>query len=351
MPSIYQVIASFFKREQKKEVGFLRIHQLLKELVGKEVVPGIGMMVSHKSETVFSANYGYKNLKSKELVCNEETLFRIASVSKPISAFGLAKLVSEGKINLKDSLYIYLPDFPKNLADIRIEQLANHTSGFRANTNKEFFNDKPLSIQEGLAFIKKENLLFEPGTDYNYSSYNWNVLSAVIEEVIQKPFEVFMEKEVLHPLKMMNTIPDKNESLENQATPYKKIRGGLKETRAVHNFYKLAGGGYLSTVADITRFGNAVLKNKNLLRDFLKQQFVKGVNTYYGLGFQVTEDNKGRKYVGHEGNGLGGYAMLYVYPDSDLVITILMNCSNPNKRDVFTEIVDTVFNELDLSNI
>ena len=112
----------------------------------------------------------------------------------------------------------------------------------------------------------------------------------------------------------------------------------------MNNFFKLAGGGYLSTTQDISNFGQAFL-NKEVLNDstqnqFLSSEIINNELTYYGLGWQVSQDAKGRPFYGHIGNGVGGYSNFFVYPKEKMVLSILINCTNPNVQEELDQVID-----------
>ena len=112
----------------------------------------------------------------------------------------------------------------------------------------------------------------------------------------------------------------------------------------------MAGGGYLSTTEDIAKFGQAHLDGKILTEDalfpFLTSQTVQEKKTYYGLGWQVSEDANGRNYFGHIGNGVGGYSNFFIYPNEELVFVTLTNCTNPGIQEELDEIRDILLQNL-----
>ncbi len=133
------------------------------------------------------------------------------------------------------------------------------------------------------------------------------------------------------------------ELMEHLATCYTKVRLGFREAIPVNNFYKLAGGGYLSTTADIAKLGQAYLDgyplDEQVLSEFLTTAKVKAKPTFYGLGWQVSEDKTGRSYYGHIGSSVGAYSNFFVYPEEQMVFAILINCTDPNVQDVLDEVV------------
>ena len=350
------LMLSFFNKvfSQAPQHEFAKAERIIKKMIRKKKVPGLAITVSKNNEILWSEGYGYAQLKKRIKVNPNETLFRVGSVSKPIAAVGLLKLVEEGKIALDSSIYNYLPYFPKKKYDFSVREIGGHLSGIRNYKGNEFKLNKPLSIKEGIDLFKEDSLLFKPGTQYLYTSFNWNLISLAIQEQAKLPFEDYIRQNILEPLNMNNTVPDvSDDSLENKAQFYQKVgRRRFKKVPKVHNFYKLAGGGYLSTAADLNTFGNALLNQKlcsyEQLKPFVSSQtLTDGTLTYYGIGFQASYDHRGRPFYGHVGNGLGGYGIFYVYPKSNVVITLLMNCSNPNQDKVFEAIIDELFKVLD----
>lgn len=354
--------------DEPKLVGLAAADDILCDLVKEEKVPGLAITVLEKGETIFQKGYGYSDLEQKKPVKPIKTLFRIASVSKPIAATALAHMVADGQIELDASFYNYVPYYPKKKWDFTIRQLASHTAGIRSYKGTEYGLNKPYTIKESIEIFKGDELLFEPGTNYLYNSYDWVLISLAMQEVSGIPFEEYVQEKVLRPLGMTNSLaechPERIEldvrlnavealprpfdcaKVDTIVTFYSKNRLGFRKAIPVNNFYKLAGGGYLSTSEDIAKLGQAYLEgrilNKEFVSQFLTSQTVNGTSTYYGLGWQVSEDKNGRPFYGHVGNGVGGYSNFFVYPKEQVVFSILINCTNPNVQGELDKAVDAI---------
>jgi len=356
LKSILAYLKNIFTSSNKEVdatlAGVAKADALLQSLIDAKKIPGLAISVSQKNNVVFQKGYGFSDIENKIPVNAQKSIFRIASVSKPIAATALAKMVEEQIIDLDASLYDYVSYFPKKEYDFSIRQLASHTAGVRGYKGLEYGLNKPYSIKEGLGVFKEDDLLFKPGTDYFYNSYDWVLLSLAMQEVSNTPFEDYVKDKVLTPLGMENTFPELSSlrvverKNKNIVQFYSKNKLGFRKAIPVNNFYKLSGGGYLSTTADILKLGNTYLNgvflNPNIQKQFLTSQFVNGNSTYYGLGWQVSEDKKGRLYYGHIGNGVGGYSNFFVYPAQEIVISILINCTNPKIQDELDVVVDEV---------
>ena len=337
--------------------GLAKADALLLDLVNQKKVPRLSITVIKEGRTILQKGYGYADIEKKISVDPTKTIFRIASVSKNIAATALALMVEEDKIDLDASFYKYVPYYPKKQWDFTIRQLASHTAGIRGYRGTEYGLNKPYSIKESIEIFEDDPLLFEPGTDYFYNSYDWVLISLAMQEATGIPFEEYVQEKVLAPLGMKNTfIPEcpveRSRELDEfdeelLSTFYTKNRlGGFRTAIPVNNFYKLAGGGYLSTSEDIAKFGQAYLEgrilNKETRSQFLSSQSIDGKPTYYGLGWQVSQDQKNRPYYGHIGNGVGGYSNFFVYPEEKMAFTILINCTDPKVQEELDEVVDTL---------
>ncbi len=263
---------------------------------------------------------------------------------------------------------------PKKKWDFTIRQLASHTAGVRGYQGVEYGLNVTYTIKEGIDIFKDDDLIFEPGKGYLYNSFDWVLVSLAMQEASGIPFEEYVHEKVLRPLEMTNTYAEGHPGPVSRAGRgsrgllnisgddvsanflpdavatrplakfYTKNRKGFRPVIPVNNFYKLAGGGYLSTASDIAQFGQAYLEgnilNEEVLSPFLTSQEVNGTPTHYGLGWQVGEDAKGRAFYGHVGNGVGGYSNFFVYPQERMVFAVLVNCTDPKIQDTLNEVVN-----------
>ncbi|KQC29870.1 serine hydrolase domain-containing protein [Flagellimonas eckloniae] len=314
--------------------GFKKYDALLHNLAAESKVPGMSVTILKQGQTVLEKGYGYADLERKTRVDSKSTVFRIASISKCITGIALGKMVEEEIVNLDASFYEYVPYYPKKKYDFTLRQLAGHTAGIRGYRGKEYALNKPYSIKDSIEIFKDDPLVFEPGKGYLYNSFDFVLLSLAMQEASGIPFESYVKEKVFDPLEMSNTFHSGQvERSRKTAEFYTKAALGFKKATQVNNFYKLAGGGYLSTSGDIAKFGQAILEQKLLKSDtyksLLTSQTVNEKSTYYGLGFQVSTDNFGRSFVGHVGNSIGAYSNFFLYPNENLVVSILINCTDP----------------------
>lgn len=336
----------------KELSGKIQADVILQKLITDKRVPGLAITVRKNNQIYFQKGYGFADVEQQTAVDPQNTIFRVASVSKPIAAAALATMVEAGQLDLDASIYKYLPYFPKKEFDITVRQLAGHTAGIRGYRGGEYGLNKPMTIKDALSLFQNDALLFEPGKGFQYTSYDWVLISLAMQEVSGMPFAHYVQEKIIKPYDLKNTLPEVPGKLPpNCATFYSKGRLGFRKAIPVNNTYKLAGGGYLSTSFDIALFGqvylDSTIRETTVQSQFFTSGIVNGTSTYYGLGWQVTQDKLGRTYYGHVGNGVGGYAVFYLYPDHDMVFSILVNCTNPGVLDTLEEVINLLIGEVE----
>jgi len=190
-------------------------------------------------------------------------------------------------------------------------------------------------VTAGLAIFANDPLVAPPGTRFSYSSYGFNLISAVVEGASREEFLTYMSRHVFKPLKMTSTAPDRNDSLiPNRTRFYERTESGqFVLAPTVDNSYKWAGGGFVSTAEDLVRFGSAHLapghlKAATLELLFTPQRTTSGQSTEYGIGWFIATDTLGHRYVFHGGGSVGGTTAFGVDRDSRVVIALVTNLSD-----------------------
>jgi CubicO group peptidase (beta-lactamase class C family) len=212
--------------------------------------------------------------------------------------------------------------------------------------------DRPVDALQFFSGYERQ-LMFEPGTQYHYSSYGWIVVSAAVEAGAGKPFLTFMRKQIFDRLGMLDTKPDSmTEPIPNRVTSYfprfaADPRYGLHLTRPLHYSCYAGSSVFLSTPSDLVRFGMAINSGK-LLRpatvQFLQtsQRLTSGQETGYGLGWDlesVALAGRQTRWVGHDGTVLGGrVASLMTFPERGLVVSVTSNISYADTEGIALKI-------------
>ena len=323
-----------------------RANEKAVQFLADQQIPGMSISVSKKGKMIWSKGFGYADVAAKKKVNSSTTQFRIASISKTLTALAMAKLVDDNKLDFNASLYTYVPDFPKKKFDFTIKQIGGHIAGIRHYNGNEFLMNKKMSIVEGLDIFKEDPLLFEPGTEYKYSTYGWNLLSVVVQNAAKEDYNEYMIKSVFSPLQMKNTSLDfSDKEMPNRTLFYVKENGEIKIGPAVSNEFKAAGGGFVATSEDLIRFGNEMIHpqtiSKTAIAELVKPQVTSnGKKTNYGIGVGVRNVKNNTLRFSHSGGGMGATAFIMMYPEKDLVISILTNLSGVNIRKLVGELED-----------
>ncbi|GAA3589844.1 serine hydrolase domain-containing protein [Flavivirga amylovorans] len=326
--------------------AIFKAHRIIDSLQQKQNIPGIDIAISIDGDIVWSEGFGFADIELQVPVTSGETLFRIGSVSKPLTAAALGKLIENGKLNLDSTIQTYVTYFPQKKHPITVRQIAGHIAGIRHYRNSEYTSAKKYNtVKSGLDIFKNDSLLFKPGTKYSYSSYGFNLLSAAVEGASGLSFLDFMKQEVFSKLNMNDTYADKNEDIiRNRASFYQiDASNTIKNASYVDNSYKWAGGGFISTTHDLIKFGNAMIKKEFLSEKTIKeltksQKLFYGKKTGYGIGWGVIKRKK-LKGFGHDGGSVGGITKFEIFPKEKLVIIALSNSSNVNYGKTIERIV------------
>jgi serine beta-lactamase-like protein LACTB len=307
--------------------------------IGKALVargiPGLAVPVAIDGRLVYSEGFGYADLEQR-VPAWPTTKFRIGSISKPLTAVALVQLFEEGKIDMDAPVQKYVPSFPEKGAKITPRMLAGHLGGIRHYKDDEFVISRHYdSVLDGLKIFQDDPLVSPPGTKFNYSSYGFNLLSAVIESASGETFLSYMQNHVFTPLGLANTTPDQNRSIITQRSRFytREKDGPLENATYVDNSYKWAGGGFLSTAEDLVKFGSALLqpgflKESSLRLLFTSQKTKAGEETHYGIGFGIRKSQSSQTIYEHAGGSIGGTSQLILYPEAHMVVALVTNYTN-----------------------
>lgn len=337
------------KYDQAIELGRYLMDSLLQ--TGK--APGMDIAISIDGEVVWSEGFGYADLEHQQAVLAGQTRFRIGSVSKPLAAAGIGRLMDMGKIDLEEPIETYVPYWPTKKYTFSVHQLAGHIAGIRHYKGTEFMLTRHFeTVEEGIGIFKDDPLLFEPGERFSYSSHGFNLLSAAVEGASGESFLRFMQKEVFDPIGMSSTCADINDSIiANRASFYELNPDTLMvNARYVDNSYKWAGGGFISTTLDLLKFGEAHMSGGFLSEETwtiltTPQSLNNGEHTRYGVGWFV--GGEGEMYrIGHGGGSIGGITDFVMYPELGMVVAMLSNSSDTSFGDVLEQIRNAFKDEL-----
>ena len=313
--------------------------------------PGLAISVVQGDKSAWSKGYGYSNLEKKTPVNPGTDLFRVGSISKTITASALARLAERKLIDLDAPISTYYKECPEDKRILTLRQIGGHLAGIRHYRGIEFLsNIHYTNVTAPLEVFIHDTLLFQPGTKFNYSTYGWTLISAVMEKAIKKPFLDIINEEVKYPLQLNDLKADLKDSTTYQRVAFYEFQEGKAiVSPVVDNSNKWAGGGFLCSAEDLGKFGISVaqpgfIKGKTLDM-FTQSQLTTGEEiTGYGIGFRVGKDDHGRLWYGHSGGSVGGTSMLLIYPEQDLAIVTLVNLGSAEMDDLAWKIGEIIVN-------
>lgn len=302
---------------------------LARALVANDSRPGLSVAVGIDGEIVWGEGFGWADVERRRPV-TPATRFRIGSTSKPLTAAAAGLLHQRGRLDLDAPVQRYVPSFPRKRWPVTTRQLMGHVAGIRhyGGEDEVLRADRCGDVVQGLEVFAGDSLRFRPGTAYSYSSYGWSLVSAVVQAAAGEPFPQLMRREVFAPLGMHHTALASAEDT-SAATFYIRSAGSLAPAPYVDLSCTLAAGGFLSTPADLVRFGFGMMEGDLLAPATLQMLWTpgrleSGESTGYGLGWFVGRTPLG-PMVGHGGSSIGGMSAFMIYPEQRMVISVLTN--------------------------
>jgi CubicO group peptidase (beta-lactamase class C family) len=317
------------------------IEEFVKQQMAADQVPGLSVGFV-KDDYFWAKGYGFADLENRT-PAKAESAYRLASVTKPMTAVAVLQLAERGKINLDAEVQAYVPYFPKKKWPVTVRQLLGHLGGISHYQNDavEAHIKEPKSTREAIAIFENFDLVAEPGTQYSYTSYGYNLLGAIIEAASGKPYGEYMRENVWQPLSMNDTrMDDPTQIIPNRVRGYRLINNQVRNSEFVDISSRFAAGGTRSTVPDLLKFGKGVYEGKLLSKasyDMMwdSMQTRGGEFIDYGMGWSVFPQN-GQFIVTHNGGQPETATALYVFPSRRLAIAVAANLEDANP-DLFAE--------------
>jgi CubicO group peptidase (beta-lactamase class C family) len=323
--------------------------------VARDELRGAVLYVAQRGQVVLHEAVGYKH-HAYRLPMERDTLFRMASNTKPVVAAAVLMLVEEGKLSLSDPVAKYLPSFDNDKSrNVTVEQLLTHTSGLRIGPIMYPFEDgEDPTLLAAVARFGAEGPAEAPG-EYSYNNAGYNTLGAIIEIVSGRELESFLKSQIYDPLGMSDTLNHEDPAkLFRMATVYRGRRAGGRGGPVVFtqgftpgdppDFPIIrASGGMISTTADYARFlemyrrggeyGGRRLLREATVRAAVTPRVKSGDQTSYGYGWMIRTDGS-YYHTGSDGT------MAWVDPAREIVgMVFTQSPGGVNPTDQFRELV------------
>jgi serine beta-lactamase-like protein LACTB, mitochondrial len=317
-------------------------------------IPGISVAVVENGAEEWSAGFGSADLENS-VPATAQTLYRLASISKSITATAAMLLWQQGKLDLEAPVQKYCPAFPQKDATITTREVLGHLAGIRAykswtQDDVEYGNTRHFAdtVQAGLDFFKNDPLISTPGTEFHYTTEGFTLAGCAIEGASGEKYVDYVRSHLLLPAAMTHTVPDDRFAIiPLRARFYSKdTTGAVINADFLDSSYKIPGGGWLSSADDVAAFEVAMLGDRILTRatrDLMWTPLATadGEKTGYGLGWG-TGDELGVRDVGHGGGQQGTTTFFMIVPERRAGVVVLMNMNDGDATGLAFELIKIV---------
>ncbi|MDR2911273.1 MAG: beta-lactamase family protein [Bacteroidales bacterium] len=321
----------YYDRKYVQEIK--QVRDAMGVFMAMNSVPGAQITIYKEGNLIYSEAFGNS---SKELKSNvtHETKFRLGNSTGILTSMAYYKLVENGTLHPDSSIYHYLPDFPKKKYNITLGNLIQNSSGFEESNLEELaapgYN---YDIQQGIELFKNNDLIFTPGDYQTTSVFDYNLLGAIMEKETGKNFTEIISEFVTDTLQLKNTVLDNPYTIIDGRSAFYDVDVFAYfpvNTQKTDLRSSAPSMGYLSTSEDLAKFGNAILHSPYVsgeIREKLFKPFIlsNGITANMSNGWKLLKDTWERNIYCSIGNITGGGSSLLVFPDDDLVVSIMMN--------------------------
>ncbi|MBN8857157.1 MAG: beta-lactamase family protein [Sphingobacteriales bacterium] len=299
--------------------------------------------VSQKGKLIYTKSAGFSDIENN-IRANENSKYRIGSISKTFTAVLALKAVEEKKLDIDQAIDKFLPSIP-NAQKITVRQLLNQRSGihnYTAYPDYLTWNTKPHTEKEMVEIISKGGSDFEPGSKFGYSNSNYILLTYIIEKSFKKSYAALLTKYITQPAGLKNTyLGGEIKTSANECKSYKFMNGWQPEPETDVSVSSGAGG-IVSTPTDLVKFSDALFSAKLLKPESL--ELMKTIKDNYGMGlFQAPFYDK--TAYGHTG-GIDGFTSVFEhFSDGDLSYALTSNGTNFNNNDISIAVLSAAYNK------
>jgi len=316
-----------------------KLETTISSFMSQQNIPGMTVAVVMDNQIRFQRGYGMADVENF-VPAKVLTVYRIASVSKALTAVAAMQLVEKGKLDLDAPIQKYVASFPTKTFPITTRQLLAHLSGirnYRAGEGER--TNRYATLTDALSIFKDDQLESEPGTRFNYTTFGYTLLGVTIEGASGMTFEDYLQKNIFTPAGMQHTYVDDlyaiipNRAHGNTPRVFGQLDGNYRNPVLMDSSYKVPGGGLLSTAEDLARFAiaaqNGVLIKPETFAEMSRSQKTRdGRDTGYGFGWYLGGTGgfaNDTEVVWHGGVQPGFTSDLVLLPKKRFGVVILTN--------------------------
>lgn len=314
----------------------------------KQKLIGLAIGLIRDGKIVYAAGYGRADVR-RDVPVTAKTLFRWASISKPVTSVAAMQLVERGRLDLDRDVRQYVPEFPEQTKTITPRHLLSHQSGIVHYTNgkvirtqRKYRSPHPYEdVELALDTFKNSPPVSSPGAEFHYSTHAFILMSAVVQRAGKQKFATQVRDRIAKPLGMTTLQPDYQwKTIQNRAVGYRRNR--LTKTIVTDSntdvSWKLGGGGFLSNVEDLARFAAALINGELVSAETTKHMWkphpAKGArNPPPALGFFVSGTGRNLT-VQHGGSQEKTKTHLLIMPNRKLGVVVMSNCTYANPKEI-----------------
>ncbi|HEX5734905.1 MAG TPA: serine hydrolase [Blastocatellia bacterium] len=316
-----------------------QLEPVIKQVMGQADMPGFAIAVVENQKIVYAAGFGIKNLSTREPITTQ-SLFHMASITKPFVATSIMQLWEKGKLDLDAPVVKYLPYFrvkDERYATITVRQMLSHISGMPDVEDYEW--DKPQydegALERYVKSLTDKSLVATPGAKFQYSNMAYEVLGDVIAKVSGESFEDYVKRHIFEPLKMQSsTLLVKKASPQFLTTPHVVGSSYDVEVSKVFPYNRMhsPSSTLYSSVLDMSRWAMANLNRgeldgKRILKSTTYDLMWKPAGEQFqqiGISWFLRK-HKEHATVGHSGGDTGFVSNLVLIPDKSIAVVMMSN--------------------------
>ena len=308
-----------------------RVAAAVNDVIRSTQVPSASVGIVRDGRIVYVQAFGHARL-SPPVAARPDMHYAVGSISKQFTVAAVMLLQQEGKLSIDQPVSTWFPELTR-ASEVTLRNLMSHTSGYEDYAPQDYTIPAwthPTTAQTIVHEWATKPLDFDPGTQYQYSNTNYNIVGLVIEKVSGQPFWQFLESRVLTPLGLRHTIDlDARHDLLEPTGYFRHALGPLRPALTEAPGWYFADGEIAMPVGDLLTWDIAVM-NQTLLSPESYAEMEKpttlkdGKVSNYGLGFSLGAMN-GHRLVSHGGEVGGFVAANYVFPDDKIAVVVLTN--------------------------
>ena len=342
-----------------------QVDKYVKDQMQKNHIPGMSVAVVLKGKIIFHQQYGLANVE-QSIPVTTNSPFKIASLTKPITAMAILLLAEKGKLSLDSTISHYIQDLPVQWNTVTVRQALSHTSGI-----PDYFQSPDwswrhswrldLTHDEFLKMTAKAPMRFNPGTGIKYSNSGFYLLGILIEKVSGSSYGEYVDKHIFKPLQMNSTRRDSSEAIiPNRVSGYIFKDGKLRNAEYTSDTWAYSEGGVITTASDLAKLDSALYTDKLLKRSSIEQMWTAsnlsngqkavlgdngaGKPNYYGLGWAISNYHN-HNLILHGGQKPGFSSNYFRFVDDNLTVIVLANLSNSPLYEIAGSIADLYFSK------